>query len=1215
MLSPSSAFQTQHDLASRTPVYRAAFARNYKSEIMSSSPSLYLRLGESSGATADDESGNNLDGAYQNTPTYSVDAELYGDTNTAVRLNGTDEYITVADNALLDPGDTFSIVLRVRLTNLAANQALLDKGTNGYQLIVDTAGTLYLTKTGTANICSNLSAQNMVPNRWYHIAVTKATSTFHIYIDGVESTSSIGNQTIAGTASSLNIGRLVAGTSYLAGAIDEVALFPTALSAVRVTALYRASVGRKVTTHKLCDYYSEVRTDAPTGYWRLGETSGTAAADSSGNGLSGVYQNTPTLGATGALSGSSAKSVTLNGTDEYITVADTGVLDLGTDTLALEILAYFDSVAAGVDPLFDKGTAGYYLYRSGTSLVFAKKGTGDIVASSVALSAGAWYHIAVTKSGASSTKMYLNGVDVTGSVTDRTIAGTADSLYIGQDSGGTAWHAGSLQEAAVYPTALSAARILAHYTATLCLQNLSTWLPYMQLPRGIAAFIEPEQGRSSVGSIVLPITDLDGYVTEMVSGEGCASDVATIEMGFAGIQGEEFEAILTGRVEACKMAQDLAGYEITVRDPQSLTNRSVFDVAASPLAVALTDAATTAYIIDSSSFLSSGYARIDNELVSYSGKVNSGVQPSNVSWRGVAYGGSTFVGVAATGTNRVATSTDGATWVMRSASEQNAWEDVCYATSLGLFVAVSSTGTNRVMTSPDGITWTARSAAAAASWSAVAWSETSTLLVAVASTGEVMSSADGITWTSRTPSTAGQQWLDVVFGDSTLGWIAVGGGSTDYVMTSPDAITWTARTAASARVWAGVDFSSSLGLFVAVGLTGGAGNYIMTSPTGATWTSRTESSAGDWRDVAWSATANVWVASAYNGGNKFMYSVNGTTGWTAGTSAADDTAVLAYGSDKFVALGQSATNGITAQKSTDGITWTATYASLTGLTRGVDLLSTSTVAAAHSAGASVREVLYLTSDHPMDTLVGVYGNTDKTGLSIPIARIDFTTIIAVRSSIGDSYLTGWLIEARQNAKQWIEQEICKPLGLYPVTTGSGELSVVRFAAPSGAVETIDHDSILAGEDGRPVLTWDANVESIINAIVFEHDHDIISGDFLAATEVLDQDSIDRHGRRSVTIQCKGLHLALAGTSALIAAVATTIMNRYKDGAPLVTCRTFLKNCLIEAGDIVELTSDLLPDKATGVRGVTTELMEVVGAEILFAQGQVDLKLLNTGWNQ
>ena len=57
-------------------------------------------------------------------------------------------------------------------------------------------------------------------------------------------------------------------------------------------------------------YASVVLGDTPTGYWRLGESSGTTASDASGNGLAATYNGGFTLGAGGALSGSEARHPT-----------------------------------------------------------------------------------------------------------------------------------------------------------------------------------------------------------------------------------------------------------------------------------------------------------------------------------------------------------------------------------------------------------------------------------------------------------------------------------------------------------------------------------------------------------------------------------------------------------------------------------------------------------------------------------------------------------------------------------------------------------------------------------------------------------------------------------------------------------------------------------------------------------------------------------------
>jgi hypothetical protein len=62
----------------------------------------------------------------------------------------------------------------------------------------------------------------------------------------------------------------------------------------------------------------------PAGWWRLGETSGTTAADSSSKAISGTYINSPTLGVMGAIIGDPNTAVRLAGPsrEEYVEVPD-----------------------------------------------------------------------------------------------------------------------------------------------------------------------------------------------------------------------------------------------------------------------------------------------------------------------------------------------------------------------------------------------------------------------------------------------------------------------------------------------------------------------------------------------------------------------------------------------------------------------------------------------------------------------------------------------------------------------------------------------------------------------------------------------------------------------------------------------------------------------------------------------------------------------------
>lgn len=219
---------------------------------------------------------------------------------------------------------------------------------------------------------------------------------------------------------------------------------------------------RTVVRNTNARYAAEVLADGPSAYWRLGERAGKVARDEI-SACHGTYMLAPTLGVAGA-TGDTNKAVTFNGSTQYATVPDSAFLDLG-DVFTLECWA--KTGGGGVFAMVSKGANAYLFefHTSGNTLYLEKAGAAAIVLGTTALTLNAWNHCAVTKNGAT-VKLYLNGVDITGTVTNATFADTATALEIGRraDTAGAYWN-GSLDEVAVYPTALSAARIAAHYAA------------------------------------------------------------------------------------------------------------------------------------------------------------------------------------------------------------------------------------------------------------------------------------------------------------------------------------------------------------------------------------------------------------------------------------------------------------------------------------------------------------------------------------------------------------------------------------------------------------------------------------------------------------------------------------------------------------------------------------------------------------------------------
>jgi len=133
-----------------------------------------------------------------------------------------------------------------------------------------------------------------------------------------------------------------------------------------------------------------------------------------------------------------------------------------------------------------------------------------------------------------------------------------------------------------------------------------------------------------------------------------------------------------------------------------------------------------------------------------------------VAWQGVCYSPelNRFVMVGNSGSGGVARiwySDNGTTWVPSDMTGGYGWTGVCWAKELGLFVAVNNTsGATRVATSSDGISWTVRSNLPnSPTWSGVCWSPALRKFVAVAL-------ANGVSyeklWWAGAGAKAGETW-------------------------------------------------------------------------------------------------------------------------------------------------------------------------------------------------------------------------------------------------------------------------------------------------------------------------------------------------------------------------------------------------------------------------------------------------------------------------
>lgn len=218
-------------------------------------------------------------------------------------------------------------------------------------------------------------------------------------------------------------------------------------------------------------YTALVLADAPAAYWRMDETTGTTMTDGTKNGNNGRYDGIVMLGQPGPLAADGSTSVGLDGATAGMTVPNSASLQVNWVTIELWInkRAHSDYgfyVAKNVVGGGGASTGWFELLNNHNNgrLEFRVTGDVDPVLVSVAtLELNTWYYVVATYDGVVA-KLYINGKLDNSLPAVVSPAQNSDPISIGRRTDGFFTNA-LLAEIAIYPTALSAERIAAHWGA------------------------------------------------------------------------------------------------------------------------------------------------------------------------------------------------------------------------------------------------------------------------------------------------------------------------------------------------------------------------------------------------------------------------------------------------------------------------------------------------------------------------------------------------------------------------------------------------------------------------------------------------------------------------------------------------------------------------------------------------------------------------------
>lgn len=133
-------------------------------------------------------------------------------------------------------------------------------------------------------------------------------------------------------------------------------------------------------------------------------------------------------------------SVYFDGTDDYLSVADTAALDFGSGNFTIETWIYMAGGSGATRMVFAKwaSNVGIELYVSTANKLEAYINAGVVATSTGTLALNQWYHVALVRSGTGSnqTKLYINGSE-DGSGTAGSSVDNAASVNIGTSNAGS----------------------------------------------------------------------------------------------------------------------------------------------------------------------------------------------------------------------------------------------------------------------------------------------------------------------------------------------------------------------------------------------------------------------------------------------------------------------------------------------------------------------------------------------------------------------------------------------------------------------------------------------------------------------------------------------------------------------------------------------------------------------------------------------------------
>ena len=454
---------------------------DYANKVLSDGALDFWRLGQASGSSVVDWAGWNdlTPGAGM---TGGASGAILGDSDKASTFDGTSAGFAATQSAIPGP-DTFTVESWINTTSTSGGKIVGfgsnstgNSGNYDRHVYMDNEGHIWFgVYTGGVQTLSSSGTYN--DGQWHQIVASLGSTGMALYVDGKR----VGHRSDVTTGQPYsgywrvggdNLGGWPNGpaSSYFQGSIDDVSLYPGALTLQQVQGHFTTS-GRTLDIPSApADAYGKAVFDAaPDIYWRLGESNGSTAADSGVNGNSGTYVSGVTLGAAGAVAGTANTAARFDGTSGLLSsnarfsnpTTYSEELWFNTTTTNGGKLIGFGSEATGLSGGYDRHV---YMENDGRLTFGVWTGNPNTITSPNSYNDGTWHHM-VAAQASDGMKLYVDG-DLVGTNPQNQAQNYDGYWRVGSDNtwGPQPYFSGLIDEVAVYPTALSADAVANHHS-------------------------------------------------------------------------------------------------------------------------------------------------------------------------------------------------------------------------------------------------------------------------------------------------------------------------------------------------------------------------------------------------------------------------------------------------------------------------------------------------------------------------------------------------------------------------------------------------------------------------------------------------------------------------------------------------------------------------------------------------------------------------------